>query len=457
MKKHFLLIIILVTTCINLFAQNKVWYKDLMFRSNEPQAYYNGSLFTGIVVEWIGEGYRETNYINGYPNGKMNSFYKNGKLSSESQVKFGKTQLSFPWIYNVGLLKEYNDLGEITLSEEYFLNGKIKKRLDFVYKDSTNGKRKTILTKNISNISNGIYEIREYHESNGKLKEIYKVYHSGYSMDKYTQFGLYRSYYDNGNIKEEGNLNNNGLNVGIWKYYFENGRIETIGLWSINRFTNYKDKEWKWFYQNGNLKEKGSYKNSQAYDNEFKNGNWQEFYENGKLNSSRNYINNQLEGYYIKYGEDGTIIEKEKYFDGRRVEILINNIEDEFIISKVFKLFIEKKCKKIDLKSIKKEKEFTEKIFGNGYKIFYNLELDAEEDTHFLIFYTINSKVAYKFYIKNFDYSFEGSQFFFTLDDFEYDKNGGCKTLIYEIRLNLEDGFIKFSVEKKREYNFCAG
>lgn len=455
MRKIIFAIIIIITSPFYLIAQNKVWIKDLMFRSNEDQAYYNGKLFTGIVVEWIDEGYSETDYMNGYPNGKMNKFYKNGKLREESQVKFGKTQFSYPWIYNVGLLKEYNDLGELTLSEEYFLNGKVKKKLDFIYKDSTNGKRKTILTKSFSNISNGIYEIREYYESNGKLKEIYKVYYNGYSYGKSIQFGLYRSYYDNGNIKEEGNLNNNGLHVGIWKYYFENGRIEKIGLWSINRFTNYKDKEWKWFYKNGYLKEKGYYKYSQEYDNEFKNGNWQEFYENGKLKSSSNYINNQLEGYYIKYGEDGTIIEKEKYFDGRRVEILIK--EYKFIISEVFKQFIEKKYKKIDLKSIEKEKKFTEKIFGNGYKIFYNLELDAEEDTHFLTFYTINSKVAYKFYIKNFDYSFEGSQFFFTLDNWEYDKNGGCKTLIYKIRLNLEDGFIIFNVEKKGEYNYCAG
>ncbi len=321
MRKIIFAIIIIITLPNYLIAQNKVWIKDIMFRSNEDQAYYNGKLFTGIVVEWIDEGYRETDYINGYPNGKMNKFYKNGKISSESQIKFGKTELSYPGIYHVGLLKEYNDLGELTLSEEYFLNGKIKKRLDFVYKDSTNGKRKTILTKSISNISNGIYEIREYHESNGKLKEIYKVYHNGYDGKK-IQFGLYRSYYENGNVKEEGNLSNIGLHLGIWKYYFENGRIKNIGLWSINRYINYKDKEWKWFYQYGNLKEKGSYKDSQGYNSEFKNGNWQEFYENGKLKSSSNYINNQLEGFYIKYGEDGLILSKEKYWNGELIDNL---------------------------------------------------------------------------------------------------------------------------------------
>lgn len=459
MKKCILLIIIIVTSYITLFAQNKVWKKDLMFRLNEDQAYYNGKLFTGIVVEWIGEGYSETNYIDGFPNGKMYNFYKNGKLNKESQVKFGKTELSFPGIYNVGLLKEYNDLGELTLSEEYFINGKIKKRINFIYKDSTNGKRKAIITKSISYISNGIYEIREYHESNGKLKEIYKVYHNGYNSGTHNWFGLYKCYHENGKIKIEGNLNNKGLHIGIWKYYHENGNIESTGLWSINRYINYKDKEWKWFYPNGNLRMKGSFKNSQNYDDEFKIGKWQEFYENGKSKSIYSYINDQLEGEYTNYEEDGKIITKEKYFDGKKIKILINNIETKFFIDTIYKWIINDRLKKIDLKSINLKKSFTKKEFSDRDILFYyNLEFDVDEDTHLFTFFTENTKDAYEIYIKDHDYYFDNyNNFYFILDKWEYNSKGDCKTKIYKVRMNVSESYISFYIEKESEYNFCAG
>lgn len=42
---------------------------------------------------------------------------------------------------------------------------------------------------------------------------------------------IHKTFYENGNVKEQGQFDNNGLRDGIWEAYYENGI-----LWGIGKF-----------------------------------------------------------------------------------------------------------------------------------------------------------------------------------------------------------------------------
>lgn len=322
----------------NTLAQKVILYKDLQKRNNENTGYYKGKPFTGIV---IGDGGAfgsalETNYINGKPDGLRIEYYTNGMIKQEEYIKQKGVYATSGWSeFNVGIKKKYSINGDKVLIEEYFPDGKLKYSQDFSFghsfEDLKTGKRSLIPNRTITYLSNGIYEIKEFHESTGNLERIYKINRLVKSnLSPSSTFGIYKTYYENGKIQQEGNLTlnyikgdnfKNDLLVGVWKFYYDNGQLESTGLYSINKWTNtsHKDKEWKYFYKNGILKEKGNYK-AEEISNDFKVGKWQEFYENGKLKTINNYLNNKLEGDYIEYDENGRVIKKEKYWDGNKID-----------------------------------------------------------------------------------------------------------------------------------------
>jgi antitoxin component YwqK of YwqJK toxin-antitoxin module len=325
----------------NTLVQKRILYKDLQKRSNENTGYYKGKPFTGIVIAADGDGAPfgsifQTNYINGKPDGLRIEYYTNGMIKKEEYIKQKGVYATSGWSeFNVGIKKEYSINGDKVLIEEYFPDGKLKYSQDFSfghwYEDLNTGKRFQIPNSTTIYLSNGIYEVRATHKSTENLKEIYKF--NSLVKDYYgnsSKFGICQTFFENGKIQQEGNIKLNytkGNNfmvdhwIGVWKFYYDNGQLESTGLYSISKWTNtsHKDKEWKYFYENGVLKEKGSYK-AEEIDKDFKVGKWQEFYENGKLKTISNYLNNKLEGDYIEYDENGRVISKEKYWDGKKIE-----------------------------------------------------------------------------------------------------------------------------------------
>ena len=340
MRIIIFVIIIIITLPNYLIAQNKIKYIDLKYRDYDYETgYYNGKPFNGIVVGGLANGsLMETNYVNGKPDGLRRDFHSNGNIMREEYIKstVGFNKRGGPKYpeFNIGIKKEYSNNGELVLLEEYFPDGKLKYSQNFSFghwfQDLKTGKQNLIPNSTTTYLSNGIYEVKEFHKSMN-LKEIYKF--NSLVKDYYgnsSKFGIYKTFFENGKIQQEGNIKLNytqGNNfmvdhwIGVWKFYYDNGQLESTGLFSINKWTNtsHKDKEWKYFYENGVLKEKGNYK-AEELDNDFKVGKWEEFYENGKLKISSNYINNKLEGYYIKYKEDGSILSKEKYWNGELLE-----------------------------------------------------------------------------------------------------------------------------------------
>ena len=85
--------------------------------------------------------------------------------------------------------------------------------------------------------------------------------------------------------------------------YFENGNMREIG----NIFNHRFEGEWKEYYSNGNLRTKRIYKLSVL------NGKCSSYYDTGKLRVSGNYKHGMKYDRWVSYNKDGSIM-MEKYF-----------------------------------------------------------------------------------------------------------------------------------------------
>ena len=109
--------------------------------------------------------------------------------------------------------------------------------------------------------------------------------------------GEHLSYYENGQLKWEGNYKDGKLD-GEWLHYYENGEVKEK--------SNYKDGtregEESWYYENGQLKGKSNYKDGKE------DGESSEYREDGQLKETVIYKNNKLERYVdYHYHENGQL------------------------------------------------------------------------------------------------------------------------------------------------------
>ena len=61
-----------------------------------------------------------------------------------------------------------------------------------------------------------------------------------FSCDRKVPF---KTFYENGQLKEEGYFTN-GIQNGLWKYYYENGQLQSEGYWKNNKYDSRK-LQWK--------------------------------------------------------------------------------------------------------------------------------------------------------------------------------------------------------------------
>ncbi|MEM9325228.1 MAG: toxin-antitoxin system YwqK family antitoxin [Bacteroidota bacterium] len=107
--------------------------------------------------------------------------------------------------------------------------------------------------------------------------------------------GSYKSFYQNGNLKIEGNYRN-GVPEGLWRYYFESGRKRTEGYYR----EAIQQGKWRYYFESGQLKATG------PLDNGKKTGYWTNYYENGNEKSSGSYFKDLKEGIWNYFFEDGS-------------------------------------------------------------------------------------------------------------------------------------------------------
>jgi antitoxin component YwqK of YwqJK toxin-antitoxin module len=118
----------------------------------------------------------------------------------------------------------------------------------------------------------------------------------------------HKTYYYNGNIKEEGWLKNN-VKVDYWKFYYENGTLKKEG-----HFKNNLPEEYWHFYRKNAQKEK------EGHFIKGKKCKWWAFYKhNGQINFKCQMQNNKRNGYSLIY-QNKRIVKVEKYKKGMKTQ-----------------------------------------------------------------------------------------------------------------------------------------
>ena len=144
--------------------------------------------------------------------------------------------------------------------------------------------------------------------------------------------GPYEDYYENGQLKEKGNLRD-GKENGLWEFFYENGQLERRGnnkdgemdgLWEFYQEngqlefrSNYKDGKWdgfiEFFNEDGLFWFKNCYKNGEEINMSYC---YERFYENLQFRSKGNVKNDKKEGLWEYFDEDGNLTGTEEYKDG---------------------------------------------------------------------------------------------------------------------------------------------
>ena len=186
----------------------------------------------------------------------------------------------------------------------------------------------------------------------GRIVEQYQFYREGAEIIKH---GYYKSFWQNGNRKEEGAFKE-GKKDGTWTffadsgtekiseevweegrllhhatyypngnprsestysdrgeatiYYYENGNKEREGAYK----SGLEDGLWIWYYENGNKKEEGFFRDGK-WD-----GTWTWYREDGTMQYERAYLNGVERGVWTWWDEHGNKTRQEIWQDGYRVE-----------------------------------------------------------------------------------------------------------------------------------------
>ena len=111
-----------------------------------------------------------------------------------------------------------------------------------------------------------------------------------------------KEYFDMGQLKAEGRLNDNAK-TDYWLFYYENGKIKEEGFYTVNQ----RNKYWKFYKVDGTKQMEGRFKSDLAYG-------WWVFYVNDKVEKKVEYSEGKKNGYSLYY-TNGDILKVEKYKD----------------------------------------------------------------------------------------------------------------------------------------------
>ena len=131
---------------------------------------------------------------------------------------------------------------------------------------------------------------------------------TSFSTNIISQKTYQKTYFKNGNLKEEGWTFQN-KKVDYWKFYYKNGNIKKEGRFKNNLEINY----W-YFYKENFSKEK------EGHFNKGKKSNWWIFYDDwGFVNHKCQLKNNQKNGYCLLY-ENQKLIKASKFKNGKKLK-----------------------------------------------------------------------------------------------------------------------------------------
>ena len=302
------------------FELDSTWkfYNDeekLILEINYRQGKKNGIKTTFLEKEMIRE-----NFVNDIKEGYTRYYYPDGKLKLEIPFIKGLEQ---------GLAKEYAQNGDIITLIEY-KKGFIIDRVKINRRDQNNWKQGRWYTfyenGNIKSEGNYIDDkkngyFKEYSE-NGDLLTLSKYINDikQVEAEEITRLDILNEYYSGGRIKASGTYRN-GVAEGIRREYDTTGKIVRSFIYKngivtgegIVKEDGSRDGHWKEFYADGSLRSEGDYKQGKPI------GEWNYFYPDGKLEQHGKYTNSgKLTGNWKWYFNNGQLMLEEEYIDGEK-------------------------------------------------------------------------------------------------------------------------------------------
>ncbi len=139
-----------------------------------------------------------------------------------------------------------------------------------------------------------------------------------------------KKYHDNGNLKVEGQYDDNGKGTGQWKFHFEDGTLEKVGSYVDGG----RNGDWEFYYETGELHELIKY-----VDNN-RQGKKKAYYRNGKLKHYGTFVDNKANGLWVFYNIKGFVKEYYYYENGEEQKdppsgCIYGNCEDSYGIKYV--------------------------------------------------------------------------------------------------------------------------
>ncbi len=123
----------------------------------------------------------------------------------------------------------------------------------------------------------------------------------------FSQNEYHKSYYNNGNLKQEGWLKNNDK-IKYWKFYHQNGALKKEGSFKNDLPSKY----WYFYRENASKKKEGHFIRG-------KENKWWLFYDNeGNVNHKCQLKDNQKNGYCLLY-QKRKLIKAVKFKNGKKI------------------------------------------------------------------------------------------------------------------------------------------
>ncbi len=301
----------------------------------------------------------------GKPDGYWKSFYENGKLKSEGNRKNYELDSTWKFYNSDGVLSAEINYREgikngirrtyqkSEIIEDYFVND-VRENFSKIY--YTDGKLKRIVP-----VSNGLENGMAFEFDRDSVIIMMAEYRKGFLLSreyinrkdaKGLKQGLWKTFYDNGKVKEEVTYLNDKKN-GYFKKYDETGTLISIEKYINDQAVEFAEelKEYEIrrdYHDNGKVKIEGSYFNNKpdGIRREFdsngvitsgyifskgilmgegifdamgkKQGPWKEYHESGELAAKGSYKNNMRVGKWVFYHRNGKI-EQEGTFNSKGI------------------------------------------------------------------------------------------------------------------------------------------
>lgn len=311
-------------------------YYDLGESYKEYSGKYNVGQLHDTLYSYYDDGKLSFTKVfkNGVVDGEFISYHRNGKLATKMAYVSDKPHGSYKTYYPDGQLQQegtYTNGIQTGLWKKYYPDGKLEEEVINDEKGKKNGVLKSYDTDGKlyyeMDFLKGEVVAYKYYDKQGKILKEDKRQKGEFQFVGYFPSGAKRmegiyskvgkkgtwKYYDEfGNLSSEEVYNDNGELHGKYKSYYVNGQVKEETEFKNDQQNGYSVK----YYINGKIQEEGWNSNAKAQ------GYWKEYYANGVPESKSYFLDGKLRGYQQHFYITGKL-EKEEYYLDNMLEKVI--------------------------------------------------------------------------------------------------------------------------------------